>query len=148
MLASSVLPWLCTALWGGALPQQQSCAAAAARRSLVLADPWDPPVSLPTQFLTQLTHLSFLAEGLLVPHLAAQFCAALSQLQQLRQLALCRLQLSAQAAQQLAQALTELPHLEHLALSGGAAPVSTAELYVLLNGERLAVLPVHCVDIS
>lgn len=104
-------------------------------RSLVLADPWDSPGHLPVQFLTQLTHLSFLAEGLLVPRLAAQFCDALSKLPLLHTLALSRLQLSAQGAQLLGQTLMELPRLSQLALSGGAAPVGAAELYVLLNGE-------------
>jgi hypothetical protein len=104
-------------------------------RSLVLADPWDSPGHLPVQFLTQLTHLSFLAEGLLVPRLAAQFCEALGKLPLLHTLALSRLQLSAQAAHLLGQTLMELPRLTQLALSGGAAPVSAAELYVLLNGE-------------
>jgi hypothetical protein len=93
--------------------------------------------SLPAQFFTQLTNLSFLAEGLLVPRLAAQFCEALSQLPLLHTLALSRLQLSAQAAQLLGQTLMELPRLSQLALSGGAALVGAAELYVLLNGEQL-----------
>jgi hypothetical protein len=109
-------------------------------RSLVLADPWDSPGHLPVQFLTQLTHLSFLAEGLLVPRLAAQFCEALSKLPLLHTLALSRLQLSAQAAQLLGQTLMELPRLSQLALSGGAAPVGAAELYVLLNGEQCCLL--------
>lgn len=100
----------------------------------MLADPWDPPCSIPTKFLTQLTHLSYLAEGLLLPRIAAQFCQALGQLQQLQELQLHRLQLSPQVAQQLAQVLSELPHLQALALSGGATPVSAAELYMLLNG--------------
>jgi hypothetical protein len=108
-------------------------------RSLVLADPWDMQGSLPAQFFTQLTNLSFLAEGLLVPRLAAQFCEALSQLPLLHTLALSRLQLSAQAAQLLGQTLMGLLRLSQLALSGGAAPVGAAELYVLLNGEQLRV---------
>lgn len=110
-------------------------AAAAACRSLVLADPWNPPVSIPTQFLQDLTYLGFLADGLLVTHLASQFCEALVRLKQLRELQLSRLQLSASAAQMLAQALTELPHLNRVVLSGGATPMHMAELYVLLNGE-------------
>lgn len=104
-------------------------------RSLVLADPWNPPVSIPTQFLQHLTYLSFLAEGLLVTHLASQFCEALVQLKQLEELQLSRLQLSAPAAQMMAQSLTELPKLNKLGLSGGATPMHMAELYVLLNGE-------------
>jgi len=101
----------------------------------VLADPWNPPVSIPTQFLQHLTYLSFLAEGLLVTHLASQFCEALVQLKQLEELQLSRLQLSAPAAQMMAQSLTELPKLNTLGLSGGATPMHMAELYVLLNGE-------------
>lgn len=79
-----------------------------------------------------------MAEGLLVPRIAAEFCHALRQLSQLQELHLSRLQLSAQAAQQLGQVLKELPNLQTLALSGGASAVSAAELYMLLNGKEVS----------
>lgn len=101
----------------------------------MLADPWQPPVTLPTQSLQHLTYLSFLAEGLLVTVLASQFCESLVKLKQLEELHLSRLQLSASGAQMLAQALTELPSLSKLVLTGGAAPTHMPELYLLLNGE-------------
>lgn len=84
----------------------------------------------------QLTHFSFLAEGLREPPIAAQFCQALRQLRQLQVLHLNRLQLSTHTAQQLGQVISELSHLRSLVLSGGAAAISSAELYVLLNGEH------------
>eukprot|EP00878_Enallax_costatus_P012290 GHUV01012838.1.p1 GENE.GHUV01012838.1~~GHUV01012838.1.p1 ORF type:complete len:372 (+),score=91.45 GHUV01012838.1:213-1328(+) len=102
-------------------------------RSLVLADPLDRPASIPTQYLLQLTHLSFLAEGLLMDGIAAQFCQALRQLTLLQELHLNRLQLSTQAAQQLAQVFIGLPNLQALALSGGAAVVRPEELYMLFS---------------
>lgn len=105
----------------------------------MLADPWDPPCTIPTKFLTQLTHLSYLAEGLPLPCIAAQFCQALKQLHQLQELQLNRLQLSPQVAQHLAQVLSGMPKLRALVLSGGASPVSAAELYMLLNGEPSTV---------
>lgn len=117
-----------------ALSQQTRCCLVLACRSLVLADPWNPPVSIPSDSLQHLTHLSFLADGLLVTHLASQFCEALVKLKQLQKLHLSRLQLSASAAQMLAQALTELPCLTKLVLTGGATPMHMSELYVLLNG--------------
>lgn len=106
-------------------------------RSLTLADPWQPTVSLPTQALQQLTYLSFLAEGLLMTNLASQFCEALVKLKQLEELQLSRLQVSSSAAQMLAHALTELPFLNKLVLTGGAAPMHAPELYVLLNGNSI-----------
>lgn len=106
-------------------------------RSLTLADPWQPTVSLPTQALQQLTYLSFLAEGLLMTNLASQFCEALVKLKQLEELQLSRLQVSSSAAQMLAHALTELPFLNKLVLTGGAAPMHAPELYVLLNGRSI-----------
>lgn len=101
----------------------------------MLADPWQPTRSLPTQALQELTYLSFLAEGLLMTHLASQFCEALVKLKHLQELQLSRLQVSSSAAQMLAQALTELPSLNKLVLTGGAAPMHAPDLYVLLNGE-------------
>ena len=92
-------------------------------------------MSLPTQALQELTYLSFLAEGLLMTHLASQFCEALVKLKHLQELQLSRLQVSSSAAQMLAQALTELPSLNKLVLSGGAAPMHAPDLYVLLNSE-------------
>lgn len=112
-------------------------------RSLVLADPWQPPMTLPTQSLQHLTYLSFLAEGLLVTVLASQFCESLVKLKQLEELQLSRLQLSASGAQMLAQALTELPSLRKLVLTGGAAPTHMPELYVLLNGESCQPARLH-----
>jgi hypothetical protein len=106
-------------------------------RSLVLADPWDPPAAIPVQWLGALTHLSLLADGMVVGRLAAQLCQALGKLQQLRHLQLSRLQLSTPAAQMLAQAFGDLPHLSHVQLSGGAAPVQGHDLHELLNGERV-----------
>lgn len=106
----------------------------------MLADPWDPPSSIPTQHLTGLTQLCFLAEGLVVPHITTQFCQAVVRLTALRELQLIRLQLPAQMSvqgmsQQLGHTLATLPHLSRLALSGGAAPVAPGDLYMLLNGK-------------
>lgn len=118
------------------------------RRSLVLADPWQPTVTLPTQALGQLTYLSFLAEGLLMTNLASQFCEALVKLKHLEELQLSRLQVSSSAAQMLAQALTELPCLSKLVLTGGAAPMHAPELYVLLNGGSFCSLaPPSCLGV-
>eukprot|EP00879_Flechtneria_rotunda_P029923 GHRR01032390.1.p1 GENE.GHRR01032390.1~~GHRR01032390.1.p1 ORF type:complete len:208 (+),score=62.41 GHRR01032390.1:383-1006(+) len=109
-------------------------------RSLVLADPWDPPLLIPTQYMAQLTHLSFLAENLIESRAVARFCHTLSQLQQLQVLQLNRLQLLQQAAaQQLGLTFAVLPHLSALSLSGGANPVSPSELHWLLNGKSLQV---------
>jgi hypothetical protein len=93
--------------------------------------------------LQHLTYLSFLAEGLLVTALASQFCEALVKLKQLEELQLSRLQLSPPGAQMLAQALTELPSLRKLVLTGGAAPTHMPELYVLLNGESCEPARLH-----
>lgn len=104
-------------------------------RSLVLADPWQPQLQLPTQFLQHLTYLSFLADNMVLTNLASQFCEALVKLEQLEELQLSRLQASGAVAQMLAHALTQLPKLNKLVLTGGAAPLHAPELYVLLNGK-------------
>jgi hypothetical protein len=73
-------------------------------------------------------------------NLASQFCEALVKLKQLEELQLSRLQVSSSAAQMLAHALTELPCLNKLVLTGGAAPMHAPELYVLLNGGSMCTL--------
>lgn len=102
----------------------------------MLADPWQPQLQLPTQSMQHLTHLSFLADNLVLTNLASGFCEALVQLEQLEELQLSRLQAGAVVTQMLAHALSQLPKLNKLVLTGGAAPLHVPELYVLLNGEH------------
>lgn len=102
----------------------------------MLADPWQPQLQLPTQSMQHLTHLSFLADNLVLTNLACGFCEALVQLEQLEELQLSRLQAGAVVAQMLAHALSQLPKLNKLVLTGGPTPLHVPELYVLLNGEQ------------
>lgn len=78
-----------------------------------------------------------------------QFCEALVKLGSLQELQLSRLVLTGTSAQLLAAALAQLPKLNKLVLSGGAVPLHSPELAMLLNGKpKWCLGPVHSPESS